>query len=107
MELWGLLIGYVALFALLHVVLYYVYRNRDEDERSPSRAFTEQASTNYAPFEHAGAVETDTDTDTDDPNAAFNFEPAGETVTCPHCGASNEADQTYTYCWNCISPVRQ
>lgn len=24
---------------------------------------------------------------------------------CPRCGADNEGDPAYTYCWNCLGPV--
>ncbi len=98
MERWAWLIGYVALFALLHLVLYYLYRKRDDEERQPPLVGDHGASGNHMPFDGAGSP-------WEDPNAACNFEPAGETVRCPHCGAKNDADGVYTYCWNCLSPM--
>ncbi|WP_255192455.1 DUF7577 domain-containing protein [Natronobeatus ordinarius] len=105
MELWGWLVGYVILFALFHLVLYYVYVRREGDDgsRSPSPSLTDGNGTGaqYAssPDRFAGPTD-DADTDAD-----IEFD--GETIRCPHCGLQNEADQTFTYCWNCISTLRQ
>lgn len=100
MELWGWLIVYVVLFALLHLVLYVFYAKRESDDRSPAPSFADgnRAGTRYSssPDGYPGSNdEVDVDREID-----------GETVRCPHCGATNEADQTFTYCWNCISTLR-
>jgi len=108
MAIWGWLIGYVALFALLHLLLYYLYVRRDdgENDRAPSFADPNHASVRSPSSpEHyrqatdeAGEVDADHDRDR---------EVDGETVTCPHCGALNESEQAFTYCWRCASGLRR
>ncbi|MFC4247181.1 hypothetical protein ACFOZ7_09240 [Natribaculum luteum] len=101
MELWGWLVGYVILFALLHLLLYYFYARDESDEQSLSPSFADgnRAGARYSssPDGYPGSSdEVDSDPEFD-----------GETIRCPHCGVRNEADQTFTYCWNCISTLRQ
>ncbi|OAQ51538.1 hypothetical protein HTG_15900 [Natrinema mahii] len=108
MELWGWLIGYIALFALLHLLLYYLYARRDDDdgERAPSLADPNRASVRSSPGPDRYPRATD-DVDAepvpDDRAAAVD----GETTRCPHCGAPNEGEQAFTYCWNCVSALRR
>ena len=103
MELWGWLVGYVILFALFHLVLYYVYVRRNDDDGSPSPSLVDgnRHGPRYAssPDRYPGPA--------DDVDAERDVDPDGETVRCPHCGVRNEADRTFTYCWNCISTLRQ
>ncbi|SIS12009.1 DUF7577 domain-containing protein [Natronorubrum thiooxidans] len=109
MELWGWLIGYVVLFALLHLLLYYVYvRGEDGDNaRSPSFADPDRVRphTPTGP-DHYPRSSDDVD-DPEDLEDDRDLEFDEETIRCPHCGVRNEADQTFTYCWNCISSLRQ
>lgn len=108
MALWGWLIGYVALFALLHLLLYYLYvrRSDGENERTPSFADPNHASLRSSPGPERYPRATDEGHDADrDHDADREFD--GETIRCPHCGAPNEADQTFTYCWNCASGLRR
>ncbi|PGF18300.1 hypothetical protein CP556_09685 [Natrinema sp. CBA1119] len=109
MALWGWLIGYVVLFALLHLLLYYIYARGDDDdgERTPSFADPNRASVRSSPGSDRYPRATDDIGDTDPEYADPDLEIEGETIRCPHCGAPNEADQTFTYCWNCISGLRQ
>ncbi|NGM68171.1 hypothetical protein G6M89_03945 [Natronolimnobius sp. AArcel1] len=117
MELWGWLIGYVVLFALLHLGLYYVYVRREnghtgshEPDRSQSPSFGDpnRAQPRAAPradrYPHRPEEYGDRD-DPDEPSLERSLD--GETIRCPHCGATNEADPTFTYCWHCISMLRQ
>ncbi|MFC6716628.1 hypothetical protein ACFQGT_01960 [Natrialbaceae archaeon GCM10025810] len=105
MELWGWLVGYVVLFALLHVLLYYFYVRRTGDDRTAQAAL--------AGPDRLGAHTTSSDRFTrsdevgDPEELEERLEFDGETITCPHCGARNEADPTFTYCWNCISALRR
>ncbi|WP_207591783.1 DUF7577 domain-containing protein [Halomontanus rarus] len=100
MELWGWLAGYLVLFAVLHLLLYYYYVRRDDDRTpaSPSFADGNRSGVRYSSSSDASPRATD--------DSEVSPEIDGETVDCPHCGAENEADQTYTYCWNCISTLR-
>ncbi|SEW16193.1 DUF7577 domain-containing protein [Natrinema salifodinae] len=110
MELWGWLIGYVALFALLHLLLYYLYARRDEDgERAPSLADPNRAGiqSSPGPDRYPRASDDLGDADQAEADDDHDLEFDGETMRCPHCGVRNEADQTFTYCWNCISTLRR
>ena len=109
MELWGWLIGYVVLFALLHLVLYYVYVRSDDGDNtgSPSFADPDRASSRTSPGPDRYPRAVDDIGDPDDPEGDYDLEFDGETIRCPHCGVRNEADQTFTYCWNCISMLRR
>ena len=112
MELWGWLIGYVVLFALLHLLLYYVYVRRSDDSdrpQTPSLADPNRASSQSPRGpdpepDHYPRAPDDVG-DYDEPDERTDLE--GETIRCPHCGATNAADQTFTYCWRCISTLRQ
>lgn len=110
MELWGWLIGYIALFALLHLLLYYLYARRDDGdgERAPSFADPNRASMRSSPGPDRYPRAADDIGDVDEPDEhdrGLEFD--GETIRCPHCGARNASDQPFTYCWNCISALRQ
>lgn len=108
MEIWGWLIGYVILFALLHLVLYYFYAQRSDDNGSPRRSVTDRngakAPSRYSssPDSHPGRAD-----DFENEPEATGLESETETVRCPHCGTRNEADRTFTYCWNCVSTLRR
>ncbi|SDR40543.1 DUF7577 domain-containing protein [Natronobacterium texcoconense] len=105
MELWGWLIGYLALFALLHLILYYVYVRRGDGDGASSPSFADPnrasspSSSGSDRYPHAH--------DREDPGPPEERELDGETIRCPHCGAENAADQTFTYCWHCISTLRR
>ncbi|AFZ73192.1 DUF7577 domain-containing protein [Natronobacterium gregoryi] len=105
MELWGWLVGYLLLFVLLHLILYYVYLHRDNGDRtgSPSFADPNRAGSPSSP----GPDRYSSPHDREDREEPDEREFDGETIRCPHCGARNAADQTFTYCWHCISTLRR
>ncbi|MDS0476609.1 hypothetical protein [Natrinema sp. 1APR25-10V2] len=109
MELWGWLVGYIALFALLHLLLYYLYARRDDDEseHTPSLADPNRASMRSSPGPERYPRAADELPEADHPADAADTDHDETTVRCPHCGAPNAADQTFTYCWNCVSAIRQ
>ncbi|UTF54374.1 DUF7577 domain-containing protein [Natronosalvus rutilus] len=103
MSLWVWLVGYVLLFALLHLVLYYAYVRRDGETSLPASVTDgEHAGLQSAPrldrarAHHDGADSLNADLEVD-----------GETTACPHCGAPNEREPTFTYCRVCVSPLRR
>ncbi|ARS90110.1 DUF7577 domain-containing protein [Natrarchaeobaculum aegyptiacum] len=110
MELWGWLVAYVVLFALLHLVLYYVYVRRSDGDSSatPSLADPDHSHSRGSPspdrFPPAGDRDGDLE-GSEGPDEDHHV--TGDSVTCPHCGATNSADPTYTYCWHCVSTLRQ
>ncbi len=93
MELWGWLAGYVVLLALFHLLLYYVYVRRGDDG-----ARSRSVPGNGTPRRPAAR-------EVAHPVPEERVDPA-EGVRCPHCHAGNEPDQAFTYCWNCVSPLR-
>ncbi|TYT62789.1 DUF7577 domain-containing protein [Natrialba swarupiae] len=106
MDLVGWIIGYMILFALLHLILYYVYVRREDGEqtRTPSFADPDRGRSNLTPgSDHYPRAPDDVD-EIDDTDGEHDVD--GETIRCPHCGAHNAADQTFTYCWRCISTLR-
>ncbi|ELY61361.1 hypothetical protein C491_00847 [Natronococcus amylolyticus DSM 10524] len=107
MELWGWLVGYVVLFALLHLLLYYVYVRREDGDgvQSPSVADPGRGQSHSSPGSDGYHSASDGVGDTDDGEVDADID--GETIRCPHCGTRNDADQTFTYCWNCVSGLRQ
>ncbi len=107
MELWGWLIGYVLLFALLHLLLYYLYVRRGDSDNTgtPSFADPNRASSRSSPGPDRYPPAPDDSSDPDDLERESELD--DEAVRCRHCGARNSADQTFTYCWNCISTLRQ
>lgn len=103
MELWGWLVAYVLLFALLHVALYYYYARREgDDQRAPS-SLTDNpiSSVRYG----APVDRTHNSVDGELDPSEYELEFDGDVVECPRCGAPNESDATYTYCWNCVSAL--
>ncbi|WP_049921936.1 DUF7577 domain-containing protein [Halopiger djelfimassiliensis] len=107
MELWGWLIGYVVLFVLLHLLLYYAYVRRGDGDntRTPSFADPNRARSHSSPGPDRYPRAPDEFDDADGPETERDLE--GETIRCPHCGANNAADQVFTYCWHCISTLRR
>lgn len=99
MELWAWLVGYVALFAGLHLLLYYAYLRRD-DERVGPQSFAEpdQLHSHPAPESERYARTNE------EPGASLDYD---DGTRCPHCGAVNISDPAYTYCWRCIATLRQ
>ncbi|MCU4743866.1 DUF7577 domain-containing protein [Natronoglomus mannanivorans] len=100
MELWSWLVGYLILFAILHLLLYYYYVRREDDHAPTSHSF---ADGNRSPAQYSSSSDA-SPRSTEEPDVAPEID--GETIDCPYCGVENEADQTYTYCWNCVSTLR-
>lgn len=110
MALWGWFIGYVVLFALLHLLLYYLYARGDDDdsgERTPSFADPNRARVQSSPGPDRYPRAADDIGDADPEHDSYDLEFDGETIRCPHCGAPNEADPAFSYCWNCVSGIRK
>ncbi|ELZ01697.1 hypothetical protein C482_06582 [Natrialba chahannaoensis JCM 10990] len=109
MELWGWLIGYVVLFALLHLLLYYVYVRREDSDGtgSPSFADPNRASSRSSGTTDRYPTSGEKRGGHDPPPVEDDHEVDGESIRCRHCGAENAADKTYTYCWNCVTTLRQ
>lgn len=83
MGVWGWIILYVLLFALLQFLL---YRYLHDEERTPLHS----APTH---FDVAGM----------DEGAGEEFDVEDDHLRCPHCGASNESG--YQFCRNCVNQL--
>lgn len=98
MNTWTLLAIYAATIVVLQVMVYLYYRRRhnDQGERGglrtsfPNHEGGSGGQSPGAPGSEANSVNAETN----------------RTVTCPHCGATNEADPVYTYCRNCGGELR-
>ena len=105
MELWGWLAGYVLLFALLPVALYYYYVRQETDEGRAAPPVADGALTDLrygTPIDDRS--QRGVDEPVDDPDA-YDIDLDGEILECRSCGAPNESESTYTYCWNCLSTL--
>ena len=89
METWGWLVAYVVGFGLVQLLL---YRHFQRDDPSPdvtpgSTDGSARLSAERSPRQPADDDESDG-------------------VTCRHCGAVNESDGAFTYCEECVRPLR-
>jgi hypothetical protein len=85
MEAWAWLIAYLVGFALLQFVLYRYFRRGEsthDGEREPGHQRLEQRAVG------SNIAETD----------------GTDGVSCQRCGTRN--DRTYSYCRNCVEPLR-
>lgn len=95
MNLWGWVIAYALVFALLQLVVYY-YLRRDANGQSVTVSVSgdggQSGGTPPTPsaYPEASVEGTTTDPTGDD-----------DRLRCPHCGAPNERDGMYTYCRHC------
>jgi hypothetical protein len=93
MEPWAWILVYLVGFTLFQLLLFrYFSDGRAFDGVSLGSGETAGAQS----LEHAGttaevAQRSDDETETG--------------VRCPHCGAHNEDDTTYTYCSNCLTQL--
>ena len=112
MELWGWLVAYVLLFICLHLVLYVYYQRQDGDDRleTPSIADGSLGRVRHArPIDGIGTNDDHESepevSDPDEYDGHGGFAAADEWVACSRCGAPNEADPTFTFCWNCVKTL--
>ena len=94
MEAWAWILVYLVGFTLFQLLLFrYFADGRSFDgmslgssETAGARSLERGRATGERP-QRTDAAETDG-------------------VRCPHCGAHNEDDATYTYCSNCLAQLR-
>ncbi|CCQ33931.1 hypothetical protein HLRTI_002272 [Halorhabdus tiamatea SARL4B] len=85
---WGWIVAYVLGFLLFQLLIYWYL---GEGKTSLERTTPETGE--------RGPRQTVESRDTDHLTG-------GETVRCPHCGAENEFDPSYTYCRECTREYR-
>lgn len=98
---WLWLVGVALAITLVQILLYHRMRDQPSDDRSehPDRLFASgdrdghnrRASERLAPRE------------ADDRSATTGDAQDGR--RCPSCGAVNAADESFTYCHNCVQPL--
>jgi len=107
MDVWQWVLLYAACLGVVQLLLYY-YLRRGRDRQSvtisgagdrggtngtvPNSSGVREASGSREDAESSGDVDPRSDAD---PNA----------LVCPHCGARNEREPTFTYCRNCVSQL--
>ncbi|MFQ3294088.1 MAG: hypothetical protein ACI8VE_001157 [Natrialbaceae archaeon] len=100
METWTLLAAYAGVILTLQVLVYLYYRRRSS-QGNTGRMTTPVANHEETPGRHRpsrGGSESEEEHETiPDQNP--------DTLTCPHCGAVNRADPTYTYCRDCVNEL--
>ncbi|MFB6075303.1 MAG: hypothetical protein ABEJ89_09840 [Haloarculaceae archaeon] len=88
MDAWAWLLAYVVGFGLLQLLLFRYFRGEEPSlEASPNPVERPAAAAGEQPREPP--------------------EPEEEgVVRCEHCGALNDAEGGYTYCRECVRPLR-
>jgi len=88
---WGWIAAYVLGFLLFQLLIYWYLGDRNVSLERTTPDTGERESSSRPPIESRN---TDHLT-------------VGETVRCPHCGAENEFDPSYTYCRQCTRELRE
>ena len=106
MGVWEFVLIYLGVFMLLQFVAYRYFRKEKNSARAnwtsmpnaESGPVNETANLNYPAAQQSARSDLG---DTD----AFELD-ADHGRRCPTCGVGNEPDASYTFCWNCASPLR-
>jgi hypothetical protein len=95
MEAWAWILVYLVGFTLFQLLLFRYF--------SDGQAFD---GVSVGSGETAGVQSLDRTRTTGEAPQRTEAEPdADDSVCCPHCGARNEDDTTYTYCRNCLTQL--
>ncbi|MFB6126738.1 MAG: hypothetical protein ABEJ79_05510 [Halolamina sp.] len=108
MEPWTWVVGYLLVLVVLQFVFTRVVRvsgsggsdRGDRSDRDESRGRPSMS----VPLRSGGDLASGSDPD-DDGVGLGDDAPAGVTQ-CPRCGAENDRDAAYTYCWRCLERIR-
>jgi len=107
MDVWQWVLLYAAFLALVQLLIYYyLRRGRDRQSMTVSGA-GDRGRTNGAVPNSSGLREMPGSPD--DGDAGAETDPRSDadetTLVCPHCGARNDREPTFTYCRNCVSQL--
>lgn len=94
MEAWAWILVYLVGFTLFQLLLFRYF--------SDGRSFD---GVSLGSGETAGAQSLDRTRTTADAPQRTDDADADDGLRCPHCGARNEDDATYTYCSNCLTQL--
>lgn len=89
MEIWGWIIAYVVGFSLLQLLVYRYVGSDEPTVERPAPGSSERTAARR--LEPADGVAS---------------RPDGDTVHCQHCGSPNAREPVYTYCRECVAPLR-
>lgn len=106
MGVWEFVLIYLGVFMLLQFIAYRYFRGNNDRSRgnwtnmpnAESGPINDQGNVGY-PAAHRSAGSDFSDTDD-------RLLETDHGRRCPTCGAGNESDPSYTFCWNCVSPLR-
>lgn len=104
MGVWEFVIVYLGVFLALQFVVYRYFRRGDGDR---------PASLTRMPNAESGPIDEDNRVDRGSRRHAarstFASDGRGRHADsvrhCPSCGARNDPDGNFTFCWNCINPL--
>lgn len=94
---WALI--YVVSFALLHLAIYYYYLRGEQGGDSPHPSLSGENGGEYSPGNPFPPEHREAAPDRREPDRSAADD---EGRRCPHCGAVNEPESTYTYCHQCV-----
>jgi len=94
----GWALAYAGASVVVYLVLYYYLRG--DDEGSARDPFADENGGDYSPGSPVGPDRADAAREGRDPSRTAAADESGR--RCPHCGARNDPDQTYTYCHRCV-----
>jgi hypothetical protein len=95
MEAWVWILVYLVGFTLFQLLLFRYF--------SDGQAFD---GVSVGSGETAGVQSLDRSRTTGEPQQRPDADETGEGVRCPHCGAHNADEPTFTYCSNCLTQLR-
>ena len=105
MDVWQWVVLYATFLAVVQLLLYYYFR-RNRDRRSvPASGFRDAGQLNGAVPNGRGSSESSEATEEFDAPGDAPGPVAEGVIVCPHCGARNEREPTYTYCRNCAAQL--
>jgi len=105
MDVWQWVLLYAAFLAVVQLLIYYyLRRGRDRQSVTVSGA-GDRGRTNGTVPNSSGVREAPGSPD--DVEASPDPDPRTDedALVCPHCGARNEREPTFTYCRNCVSQL--
>jgi ribosomal protein S14 len=83
---WGWILAYLLGFMLIQAVVYWYLHGDGTPFEEPTPGYSEGD-----PAARPSIDRTDRETAV-----------TGESIQCPYCGTSNEREQSYTYCRECV-----
>lgn len=103
MEPWGWILVYLVGFTLFQLLL---VRYFSDDRTLGGVSLESNEASPPQSGDHGRPVGDPSRSTGGDGDADDDEGDDGDGVTCPHCGATNADEQTYTYCRKCLAQLR-